>query len=65
MLVRQARPERQRRVDGLELDQGVQQHALVTVEFDLDGLHVGLGVLVRIVAVDVESALHDAFLILN
>jgi hypothetical protein len=40
----------------LELHQGVQQHALVAVELDLDGLHVGLGVLVRVVAVDLESA---------
>ena len=50
--------ERQRRILCLELHQRVEQHALVTVEFDLDGLHVGLGVLVRVVAVDLECALH-------
>ena len=32
----------------------IQQHAFVSVEFDLDGLHVRLGVLVRIVAIDLE-----------
>ena len=43
-------------VDCLELHQGVQQHAFVAIQFDLDGLHIGLGVLVRIVAVDGKSA---------
>ena len=55
--------ERQRGVLLLQLDQGVQQHAFVAVEFDLDGLHVGLGVLVRIVAIDLECALHDSALV--
>ncbi len=50
--------ERDGRVLRLQLDQGVEQHALMAVELDLDGLHVGLGVLVRIVAVDLKGALH-------
>ena len=41
-------------VNGLEFHQGVQQHALVAIEFYLDVLHVGLGILVRIVAVDLK-----------
>jgi hypothetical protein len=39
----------------LQLDQGVQQLDIGGVNFDLDVLHVGLGVLVRVVAVKGET----------
>jgi hypothetical protein len=55
--------ERQRRVLCLELHEGVEQHAFVAVEFDHDGLHVGLGVGVRVVAVDLESAFRHGDLV--
>src|SRR5690606_15996839 len=50
--------ERDRWIEFLELDQGVQQHALMTVELHLHRLHVGLGIFIGIVAIDFESTLH-------
>ena len=37
----------------------------MAVEFDLDGLHVGLGVFFRVVAVDFESTFHQKVLTLG
>ena len=52
--------ERQRRVNCLQLHQGIEQHALGAVELDLEGLHARLGVGVGVVAVNLEGLFcHD------
>ncbi|SAL86177.1 hypothetical protein AWB67_07134 [Caballeronia terrestris] len=50
-------PERQRLVDRLQLQQRVEQHAFVRVDFDLVALHARCRVLVRIVAVNFKCSL--------
>jgi len=42
------------RIDRLQPDQRVEQHALAVVEFDLQSLHPRFGIQVRVIAVDVK-----------
>src|SRR5260370_894019 len=42
----------------VEVELDGHERMLLDAQLDLDGLHVGLGILDRVVAVDLESALH-------